>query len=334
MDIHVFTPSLAFSHLCDRALSVHATEEWNEPGTCQMIIPQAEAKKFPLEGILNIPGIGGGFFIESVRENTSDRTATVTGRGVLQAFGRRILTDSPHIIGSAEDAILDLAQDYGADALPGNLSLIRYGFPQNVDVYPPRGSLLTAIRSIARPAGLGLHLRLDRAAKEFLFSVRGSREGGHFLSRSLGNLLSVLRVEDRRDYVNQVTIRGKSGQVTVSAADCIRDGFDDGSAPLREYLLFASDVDMSDFSSEADYRAELYQRGVRFLLERRPQISAAIETDAATAQNVIPGEICPLADPLLGRYSGAICTQKSITADKNGVRHAISLSLVPDSQST
>lgn len=334
MDIHVFTPSLALHHLCDRALSVHATEEWNGPGTCQLIIPRDEAKKFPLEGILSIPGIGGGFFIESVRDDTSECTATVTGRGVLQAFGRRILTDAPHIIGSAEDAILDLAQEYGADALPGNLSLIRYGFPQSVDVFPPRGSLLTAIRSIARPAGLGLHLRLDRGAKEFLFSVRGSTEGGHFLSRSLGNLLSVLRVEDRRDYVNRVTVRGRSGQVTVSAADCIRDGFDDSSAPLREYLLFASDVDVSDFSSESDFQAELYQRGVRFLLERRPKTSASIETDAATAQSVIPGEICPLADPLLGRYSGAICTQKSLTADKNGIRHAISLSLVPDSQST
>lgn len=334
MDIHVFTPSLALSHICDCALSVHATEEWDGVGTANLVLPAAEARHFPREGIFTLPGIGGGYFIESVREDTADRTAAVSGRGILQAFGRRILTDPSRITGAAEDAILDLARDVGADALPGNLSLIRYGFPQTVDLYPVSGSLLSALRSIARPAGLGLNLRLDRSEREFILSLRGGENRGHFLSRSLGNLKSVLCVEDRKNYINRVTVRGKSAQVTVSAADCIRDGFDDGSAPLREYLLFASDVDISDFSSEADYRAELYQRGVRFLLERRPQISAAIETDAATAQNVIPGEICPLTDPLLGRYSGAICTQKSLTADKNGIRHAVSLSLVPDSQST
>ena len=90
------------------------------------------------------------------------------------------------------------------------------------------------------------------------------------------------------------------------------------------------DLSQADFASEAAYLDALRGRGLSLLRSRRPIFSASAETDEATARRVKLGEICPLADPLLGRYAGAICTQKTLTADKNGIRHAISLSLLPD----
>ena len=120
------------------------------------------------------------------------------------------------------------------------------------------------------------------------------------------------------------------GVPMVDAADCIRDGFDDAAAPVREYLLSVPDLSQGDFASEAVYLEALRKRGISLLQSRRPIFSASAETDEDTARRVRLGEICPLSDPLLGRYAGAICTQKSLTADKNGIRHAISLSLMPD----
>lgn len=331
LDIQIFTPTLSLSAVCDRALSVHATEEYDAPGSCTVLVPLRLAGAFVPEGMISIPGIGGGYQIETVREDGASETATITGRGILHRFAQRILADPFPYAGTAEDGIIDLAANCGGDALPGNLSCISYGIPDTVDVRAEAGSLLSVMRTLARPAGLGLHLRLDPAAREFLFSVRTRTAGGTFLSQSLGNLRSAVRWQDRKNYVNRVTVRGKDGtSVTMDAADCIRDGFDDAAAPVREYLLSVPDLSQGDFASEAAYLDALRGRGLSLLRSRRPIFSASAETDEATARRVKLGEICPLADPLLGRYAGAICTQKSLTADKNGIRHAISLSLLPD----
>ena len=333
MDIQIFTPDLTFCGVCDRVLSLTATESFDGSGECSLRIPLESASAFPLDGFLSLPGFGGGYRIESVTENTGDGTALIAGRGILSLFSHRVLPDGFTYSGAAEDALVGLAAAYGAAALPGTLCCISYGIPHTVDMDCRAGSLLDIMHSVARRADLGLRLRLDPAAGEFVFSVRQKNNGGRFLSRSLGNLLHATRRQDFSSYANRVTVRGRNGKaVTLLAQDHCRDEFDDSAAPVRELLLYATDLLPADYETEEEYLAALTEVGVQALHSHRPRFSASIQVDAATARDVTPGEICPLSDPLLGRYSAAVCTKKSIKADKSGARYGITLSLIPNTQ--
>ena len=333
MDIQIFTPELALCSVCDKILSLTAEESFDGSGEYALRVPRAYASAFPLGGFLFIPGIGGGYRIESVREDTAENVAHIAGRDVLSLFSHRVLPDGFTYSGSAEDALVSLAADRGAHALPGNLSCISYGIPKTVEIAARAGSLLDVMRSVSKKADLGLSLRLDPAAAEFVFRVRQKKNGGRFLSRSLGNILRAARVQDLESYANRVTVLGRGGkQVTLSAADHCFDGFDDAAYPLREYLYSATDLLPSDYQSEADYVAALTEIGIRELNSHRPHFSATVQPDVSTAKEITPGEICPLADPLLGGYAGAVCTKKYMTWDKTGIRYSIRLSLIPNTQ--
>lgn len=333
MDIQIFTPELALCGVCDKAVSVTATESFLSPGSCILTVPLKMASAFPLQGMVSIPGIGGGYLIESVREDTAAGIASIEGQGILSLFSHRILPDGFTYSGEAEDALTGLADTYGASALPGNLCCISYGIPHTVEIAARAASLLDVMSSVARQADLGLHLRLDPTAREFLFSVRQKQNRGRFLSRSLGNLLRAARRQDMESYVNQVTVLGRGGKrVTLSAKDYCRDGFDDTAYPLREYLYSANDILPSDYKTDAEYLTALTEIGMRELMGHRPRFSASVQVDDATAREILPGEICPLSDPWLGRYSAAVCTKKTMMWDKTGSRYSISLSLIPNTQ--
>lgn len=333
MDIQIFTPELALAGVCDKAVSVTATESFLSPGSCTLTVPLKMASAFPLQGMMSIPGIGGGYLIESVREDTAAGIASIEGQGILSLFSHRILPDGFTYSGEAEDALTGLADTYGASALPGNLCCISYGIPRTVEIAARAASLLDVMSSVARQADLGLHLRLDTTAREFLFSVRQKQNRGRFLSRSLGNLLRAARRQDMSTYANQVTVLGRGGKrVILSAADHFHDGFDDSAAPKREYLCSAKDILPSEYKTDAEYLAALTEVGMRELSQRRPRFSASLRVDEDTAREVTPGEICPLSDPWLGRYSAAVCTKKTMTWDKTGSRYSISLSLIPNTQ--
>lgn len=333
MDIQIFTPELTLCGVCDRVLSLQATESFDGSGECSLRVPVRCAPSFPLGGFLSVPGMGGGYRIEAVTEDTGDGTAHITGRGILSLFSHRVLPDGFTYSGAAEDALVGLAAAYGAAALPGTLCCISYGIPDTVEIACRAGSLLDIMLSVARRADLGLHLRLDPTAGEFVFSVRQKNNGGRFLSRSLGNLLHTTRRQDLSSYANRVTVRGRNGKtLTLLAQYHCRDGFDDASAPVRELLISATDLLPDDYDTEEAYLAALTEVGVKALHSHRPRFSASLQVDAATARDVTPGEICPLSDPLLGRYSAAVCTKKSMRADKSGTRYGITLSLIPNTQ--
>lgn len=335
MDIQIFTPALTLCGVCDKIHSLTASESFDGSGEFSLCVPAEIAAAFPLGGFLSIPGIGGGYRIESVREDTSDKTAYVAGRDVLSLFSHRVLPDGFTYSGEAEDALISLAAEHGADALPGNLSLISYGISDTVEIAARADSLLDVMGSIARKANLGLHLRIDPITAEFVFSVRQKKNRGRFLSRSLGNLLRAARVQDMESYANRITVLGRGGKrVTLSASDYCRDGFDDAAYPLREQLYSATDLSPSDFKTDADYLAALTEIGIRELMGHRPRFSADLRVDATTAREMTPGEICPLSDPMLGRYSAAVCTKKSLTADKSGIHYAIRLSLIPNTHTS
>lgn len=334
MDIQIFSPELTLCGVCDNILSLTAEESFDGSGEFSLCVPMERASAFPIGGFLSIPGIGGGYRIESVKEDTSDKTARIAGRGVLSLFSHRALPDGFTYSGSAEDALVSLAADYGAAALPGNLSCISYGIPDTVEIAARAASLLRVMESVARKADLGLQLRIDPAG-EFVFSARQKKNRGRFLSRSLGNLLRTAREQDTQSYANRVTVLGRSGKrVTLSAADYCRDGFDDSAQPLREYLYSAADLIPSDYKTDEEYLAALTEIGVQELMRRRPHFSASVQVDDATAKEILPGEICPLSDPLLGRYSAAVCQKKTMTWDKTGSRYSLRLSLIPNTHTS
>lgn len=333
MDIQIFTPELRFCGICDSILSLTAEESFDGSDEYALCVPLECASAFPIGGFLSIPGIGGGYRIESVKEDTSDKTARIAGRGVLSLFSHRALPDGFTYSGTAEDALVSLAADYGAAALPGNLSCISYGIPDTVEIAARAASLLSVMESVARKADLGLQLRIDPACGEFVFSPRQKKSRGRFLSRSLGNILRAARVQDTQSYANRVTVLGRNGKrVTLSAKDYCHDGFDDSTQPLCEYLYSATDILPSDYKTDGEYLAALTEIGVRELMNRRPRFSASVRVDDTTAKEILPGEICPLSDPWLGRYSAAVCQKKTMTWDKTGIRYSLRLSLIPNTQ--
>ena len=321
MEIRIFDRTLRLCGIADRIDALTATECFDDAGAFSLAAPLGEAKRFAVEQLLLIPGVGDGFVVERIREDLAAGTVTVSGRGALSYFARCAIPETIVCAGGAEALLCFLAEEYGAEALPGPLALETCGRTETVDAAPGRIQLLSAMRRLCAEAGVGMRLRLDGAERRFVFSVRGRTPGAAFLSRSLGNLTGGVRETDRRRYANRVIVAGNGGcVVTLDAAGLFDDGTDDAAETRRTLFEDATDLALSRYESEARYREALAARGRRILAERRPLRSASFDVPEETAKSLSPGDVCPVADGTLGVRGEALCAARTLTW-RAGRRH-------------
>ena len=314
MDIRIFNRELRFSAVCDRILSLRATEEFAGAGSFTLRVPLAGAARFDTDRILRFPGLDGDFVIHTVRHDSAAGTAVIAGSGVLSMFGRRILTEPLTRSGAAETLLCELAQTWGGAVLPGTLTTEYTGIDAAVNAATGHVPLLTAMDEICAAAGLGMQLRFDADTRGFRFAVRKRRTVPLFLSRSAGNLRGVTRLWDLSRYKNRVIVQGNGGHVvTVDAAGLFDDGVDDAAQALREEWSDATELAMDRYETEEAYREALAARGRRILAQHRPRQSLTVQVSEETARQLSPGDVCPVTDDSFGVQAQALCAARTVT---------------------
>lgn len=315
MEIRIYEKDLTLAALCDSASGVNATEAFAAAGSFSLTVPLTEADKFRRERILLIPGIGDGYVIESVKADALAGTAQVTGTGVLDLFARRILTEDVTYIGAAEPLLLDLAVRFGTAVLSAPLSTLEFGLTEEVNTVLADRTVLSAMKSAAAAAGLGLRLAVH--AGVFTFNLRPVSRGEILLSRGGGNLTGGTRLWDHSGYANRVILQGGDGtRVIVRAAGLFDDGVDDAAQPLREILRYATDVKPDSYSSYDEYLGALRAEGQRILSACRPVNQVQLSVPSETAALLRVGYAYDVEDDTLGIHGKAVCVKKILSGTR------------------
>lgn len=326
MDIRIFSRDLVFLDVYDGAQEIFAEDCFASAGTFSLCVPIADAARFPVEGIVDIPAFGG-YVIERIEKDAASMTAQIGGRGVLSYFARRALSDTVHLDGAAEDALLRLAAAYGAEVLGATLHVQSQGFFGDVNAVLGGRTLLSAMQAVCDQSGLGM--RLSVCADRFTFLARARQEKEEILSRGVGHLSGGTRRTDMREYANRVIVGAAGGRrVTVDAAGLFADGFDDAAQPLREKYYYAEDFSADRYASEEERTAALTAEGKRVLARCRPvtEVRVAVSSDAASRLSV--AAVYSLEDEVLGITARALCMKKSVRINAEGTVYEASLSLV------
>ncbi len=311
MEIRIYEKDLTLTALCDSASDVTATESFAAAGSFSLTVPLAEADKFRRDRIVLLPGIGDGYVIESVKADASAGTALVAGTGVLSLFDRCILTEDVLYIGAAEPLLIDLAVRFGPAVLSAPFSSVEFGLTGEVNAVLADRTLLSAMKSAAAAAGLGMRLAVH--AGEFTFNVRPVSKGEILLSRGRGNLSGGTRLWDHSGYANRVILQGGDGtRVTVSAAGLFDDGVDDAAQPLREILRYASDITPDGYPGYGEYLDALRAEGQRILTFCRPVDRVQLRVPSETAALLRVGYAYDVDDGTLGVHGRAVCTKKTL----------------------
>ncbi len=315
MEIRIYERDLTLTAVSDGAYSVTASESFAAPGSCTLTVPLSEADAFQRERILLIPGIETGYVVSSVQADAAAGVATVTGTGVLSCFDRCLLPEDVVYAGAAEPLLTDLANRVGATVLAAPLSTVEFGLTEPVNTVLADRSLLSAMKSVADAAGLGLRLAVREG--EFVFNVRPVSEGTLRLSRRGGDLIGGSRTWDQSGYVNRVILQGGDGtRVTVRAAGLFDDGFDDASQPPREILRYATDINPSRYGTAEEYLAALTAEGKRILAGCRPTDHIHLNVPSETAQNLRIGCHYAVDDETLHVSGRAVCVKKTRLGDR------------------
>jgi len=318
-EVRVFDASLCFFALCDGAEELHTDTAFDEAGEFSLTAPLDAADDFPIDGIAVTEE--GDFLIESVTRDSLAGTVTVAGRGILAFFSRRVIPHRTVYTGRAEALVLDLVSQWAPAVLPGTLSTLDYGLEETVTVDLAPGTLYSVLRSVCAAAGLGMRLRFDGGAGDFVFCARPAVPTKYFLSHSLGNLSGVTYAADHTACANRAIVLTQSGEtVTVDGDPAPQDG-----AALREILVDARSILPTRYDTEEDYLAAVRALGLHALRGRRPvsRITPTLDADAAAV--LTPGQICGVRDERLGICAEALCVGRTARFVRGGREYAAAL---------
>lgn len=295
----------------DQYLSLTVEEEFRGPGRFEAVLPLSGIPRVEVETMILLRGVW--FVAESVQQSPKEGTSTVSGRGILSYFARRIIPEHTVYYRTAEDTILLLSHAYGTASVPGSYRVTQSGGGPHAEHNIPPSGLLSAMHTIAEAGGRGLRMDYAPHSGVFTFSVPAPRDrtltsgtDPVLLSTHGGTLLSPQTETDVTSYKNSVLVRGKEKEdgtffaVTVHAADCgFADGFDDSSAAVREAILQPA-LALSPFYTEdgifreSAYLDSLRVKGEAYLAAHRPKRSISGEVPPAVAESLGVGELVSL----------------------------------------
>lgn len=328
MDIRIFNRQMILVDVYDKEMRIDATECFSDAGTFSLTVPMADSGRFPPEGIIEIPSLGG-YVIEGIERDASAMTARITGRGVLSYFSRRVLGKSAVYEGTAEEVLCSLAAKYGQAVLSAPMDFTLSGLPETVHTSLGGGSLLSAMRSVCDGGGIGMSLTLRRGG--FTFGARPRMQTGEILSRNGGHLLGGVHRTDVKNYVNRVIVCAPEGYtVQVDAAGLFLDGIDDTAYPLREKYHYAENLYRSLYETEEAFLSALMAEGRKVLARFRPITAASVFVSSDTAERLTAGGVYTLEDEWFGIRAEAVCTKKSVHTDSEGTTCQAEMTVLPD----
>lgn len=294
MDLYIYNPDIELQGVIDGYSSLRWRRRYFEPGEFELHAP-ASPENIALLQEDNIihrldrdeAGIIEGIKIATPEGGTGDEI-TVTGRMGSSMLGHHIITPTINFSGTVEDAMRKVVSDNAITARPlahlilGNT----VGLTPTCTFQATYKNVLTVCEALGRAAALGFRVRLDVPNKHWVFGVYNGvdRSAGQTVRPQVvfcaenDNIDKPEYTRDNTGYANYAIVGGEGD----GAARVIVEVDHTGGGERRELWVDAKDLQKGTLS-DADYRAQLVQRGVEKLAEARK--SESFSAGAADAGN-------------------------------------------------
>lgn len=289
MELYIYNPAIELQGVIDGYSSLRWRRKYFEPGEFELHCPATgdNISLFQENHIIHLldrseAGIIEGFKIETPESGVGDEI-TVTGRMGSSMLDRRIITPAINFSGAAENAMRKVVSDNAITFRPiDRLTLGTAGNFTPVCSFQATGkNVLTTLEALAKAAALGFRVRLDVPGRQWIFEVYSGTDRTVtqtarpyvLFSDETPNISKPAYTRESAGYKNFAYVAGEG---EGSARTIITVDRTNGE-PLRELWVDARDLQKGELS-DADYQAQLTQRGLEKLAE-----VAKLESFAADA---------------------------------------------------
>ena len=304
VDLYILSPDIELQGVIDGYSSLRWRRRFFEPGEFELHCP-ASAENLALLQEGNIihrldrgeAGIIEGFAIATA--DTGGDEITATGRMGSSMLDRRAITPTINFTGTVEGAMRKAVSDNAIAVRPlshlvlGNAS----GLTPECTFQATGKTVLTVCEALGKAAPLGFKTRLDVPGRQWIFEVYAGtdRSAGQterpqvvFCSDN-DNIDKPSYTRDSTGYANYAYVagQGEGGDRVIVEVD------QTGGGERRELWVDARDLQQTDGQSDAEYQAQLTQRGLEKLAE-------ATRSESFTAGAVDTGNYAYLTDWDLG----------------------------------
>lgn len=270
MEVRIYDRDMMFKGLIENQTSLIWTRKYYEPGTFELHCPVTEDNRslIRLGRLVWVKGAAEAGVIEyiSMQETDIKNEITVKGRFLESYLDRRLIR--PRYTcnnANVEDTMQALIQN--AEEIPllkmGNL----HGYTEKVSFQATYKNLLQYIQRLSKYSTIGFRFRPDFTNKTLTFETyKGLDRSEHqhdrnqvIFSPSYGNLYQARYTTDDQNLKNVCYVGGQGEgleRTFVTVGDDKLTGLD-----RREVFLSASDITKDENTTEAQYKAQLEQRG-------------------------------------------------------------------------
>lgn len=288
MDLYILDPDINLQGVIDGYSSLRWRRRFFEPGEVELhckASPENLALLRP-ENIIHRLDRQEAAIIEGVDIKSTDSgdEITVTGRMGSSMLDRRIITPTISFSGTVEDAMRKIVSDNAITArpLPHLVLGAAAGLTPTATFQATGKNVLTTCTALGRAAPLGVRVRLDVPGKQWVFEVYDGTDRSvtqHdrpyvLFSDKFQNITGAEYTLNTTGYANYAYVAGQgdgSARVVVEVDQT-------GGEPRRELWVDARDLQQAEGQTDADYRAQLTQRGTEKLAE-----AARVENFSAAA---------------------------------------------------
>jgi len=277
MELYIYNPTIELQGVIDGYTSLRWRRRFFEPGEFELHC-KASDENLAMLSENNIihrldrkeAGIIEGITIEDT--DGSGEEITATGRMASCILGRRIITPTVNFNGTVEAAMRKIVSDNAITSRTIDKLVLgaEGGFTQTSTFQVTWKTILTALEALGKAAPLGFRIRLDVPNKQWIFevysgvdrSVTQTARPYVLFSDEFKNIDSPSYTLDNTGYANYAYVGGEG---TGSARTIVTIDHTNGAA-RRELWVDAKDLQKGDLS-DADYKAQLTQRGLEKLAE-------------------------------------------------------------------
>ena len=280
MDLYILDPDINLQGVIDGYSSLRWRRRFFEPGEFELHCP-ATAENIALlrpDNIIHRLDRQEAGIIEG--ESVEGEEITATGRMGSSMLDRRVITPAINFSGTVENAMRKIITE---NRPPSSLVLgSATGLTPTCTFQATGKGVLAVCTALARSAPLGFRCRLDVSGKRWIFEVYDGVDRSvtqHdrpyvLFSGEYENIDGPKYETNTTGYANYAYVAGQ-GEGSVRVIVTVDQT---GGEPRRELWVDARDLQQADGQADADYRAQLSQRGTEKLAE-----AARVENFSAAA---------------------------------------------------
>lgn len=303
MELYIYSTAIELQGVIDGYSSLRWRRRFFEPGEFELHCPATGANIVLLQegNIIHRLDRSEAGIIEGITITAADNGGeeiTATGRMGSSMLDRRIITPTINFSGTVENAMRKVVSDNAVTVRP--LPLLTLG---DAVVLTPTCSfqatgknVLAACEALGKAAPLGFRVRLDVLNKQWIFeayngtdrTVTQTARPYVLFSDEFWNISGPAYAMDTTGYSNYAYVAGQDAADNRIVAEVDQTN----GKPRRELWVDARDLRQGDLS-DADYRAQLTQRGIEKLAD-------AVKSESFSADAVDTANFAYLTDWDLG----------------------------------